>query len=56
MAMNHEEERMETAHRNCQSCGMPLSRDEQGGGSNADGSKSRVYCSHCYQGGRFRLS
>ena len=46
---------METAYQNCQSCGMPLSRDEKGGGTNADGSKSQVYCSHCYQGGRFTL-
>jgi hypothetical protein len=41
--------------KNCQSCGMPLSRDEQGGGTEADGSKSTMYCSHCYQGGRFTL-
>lgn len=37
----------------CQSCGMPLSRDEQGGGTNADGSRSTEYCSHCYQRGQF---
>ena len=41
--------------KNCQSCGMPLSRDEKGGGTNADGSKSAVYCSHCWEGGRFTL-
>jgi hypothetical protein len=41
--------------KNCQSCGMPLSRDERGGGTNADGSKSDRYCSHCYEGGRFTL-
>jgi hypothetical protein len=34
---------------------MPLARDEGGGGTNADGSKSRMYCSHCYQAGRFTL-
>jgi hypothetical protein len=39
----------------CQSCGMPLSRDEQGGGTEADGSKSTEYCSHCYQGGAFTM-
>jgi Putative zinc ribbon domain len=39
----------------CQSCGMPLKRDEHGGGSNADGSKSTTYCSHCYQEGQFVL-
>jgi hypothetical protein len=41
--------------KNCQSCGMPLSRDEHGGGTNADGSRSRMYCSHCYEAGRFTL-
>jgi hypothetical protein len=34
---------------------MPLSRDAEGGGTNADGSKSTTYCSHCYQRGRFTL-
>lgn len=43
------------ARANCQSCGMPLSRDPQGGGTNADGSKSALYCSHCFRGGRFVL-
>jgi hypothetical protein len=37
----------------CQSCGMPLSRDPRGGGTEADGSRSAEYCSHCYQNGRF---
>ena len=37
----------------CQSCGMPLSKDEKGGGTEADGRKSSQYCSHCYAGGRF---
>lgn len=32
---------------------MPMSRDTQGGGTNADGSKSAMYCSHCYQNGKF---
>jgi hypothetical protein len=32
---------------------MPLSRDVRGGGTNADGSPSTDYCSHCYQEGRF---
>jgi hypothetical protein len=46
---------MKNAYKNCQSCGMPLKRDEQGGGTNTDGSKSTVYCSHCYQRGQFTL-
>lgn len=36
----------------CQSCGMPLSKDPQGGGSEADGGKSTVYCSLCYGEGK----
>ncbi len=42
-------------YQNCQSCGMPMRRDEKGGGTNADGSKSGMYCSHCYEAGRFKL-
>ena len=41
------------ANKICQSCGMPLSKDPQGGGTNADGTKSQLYCSYCYQNGRF---
>ena len=37
----------------CQSCGMPLSKDAGGGGTNADGSKNPEYCSNCYQKGAF---
>ena len=37
----------------CQSCGMPLSKDPSEGGTNADGSISTEYCSHCYQAGKF---
>jgi hypothetical protein len=37
----------------CQSCGMPLARDEKGGGTEADGRTSTEYCSHCYQRGAF---
>lgn len=44
---------MEKQYKNCQSCGMPLKRDEQGGGTNADGSKSTMYCSLCYENGKF---
>jgi hypothetical protein len=34
---------------------MPMKRDEKGGGTNADGSLSTMYCSHCYQNGQFVL-
>lgn len=37
----------------CQSCGMPLSKDEMGGGTEADGRVSTEYCSHCYWEGAF---
>lgn len=37
----------------CQSCGMPLSKDRNGGGSERDGSRSADYCSNCYQDGAF---
>jgi Putative zinc ribbon domain len=37
----------------CQSCGMPLSKDPEGGGSERDGGRSGEYCSHCYRDGEF---
>lgn len=37
----------------CQSCAMPLKHDPQGGGTEADGTKSPMYCSYCYQAGKF---
>jgi hypothetical protein len=37
----------------CQSCGMPLSKDERGGGTEANGALSTEYCSHCYLDGHF---
>ena len=42
-----------TKYKYCQSCGMPLKKDSQGGGTEADGTLSRQYCSHCYHGGHF---
>lgn len=44
---------METRYKDCQSCGVPLSRDDRKGGTNADGTRSRVYCSRCFVYGRF---
>lgn len=38
----------------CQSCGMPLSKDPKGGGSEIDGGRSKVYCSLCYENGAFK--
>ncbi len=37
----------------CQSCGYPLAKDKNGGGTNADGSISGIYCSMCYKDGQF---
>ena len=37
----------------CQSCGFPLKKDKQGGGTEADGSMSKKYCSMCYEHGKF---
>ena len=37
----------------CQSCGMPFSKDPQGGGTNVDGSLSNEYCSYCFVKGKF---
>lgn len=45
---------MEKKNTICQSCGMPMSKDPQGGGKNADGSLNTIYCSYCYDNGEFR--
>jgi hypothetical protein len=44
---------MTAAYKNCQSCGMPLKKDPQGGATEKDGSKNVKYCSRCYQAGAF---
>ncbi|MBU0672158.1 MAG: zinc ribbon domain-containing protein [Candidatus Margulisbacteria bacterium] len=36
----------------CQSCSMPLRREEDLG-TNADGSKNQEYCHFCYKDGKF---
>lgn len=46
---------MNEAYKSCQRCGMPMKRDEKGGGTNADGTRSTMYCSHCYENGQFVL-
>ncbi|HQQ93402.1 MAG TPA: zinc ribbon domain-containing protein [Bacteroidia bacterium] len=45
---------MEKVYKVCQSCGMPLKKDPKGGGTNADASKSTMYCSYCYESGKFK--
>lgn len=37
----------------CQSCGYPMSKDKNGGGTEKDGSINKMYCSMCYQNGQF---
>lgn len=37
----------------CQSCGLPFDKVKDGPGTNADGSKSTLYCSYCYKDGKF---
>lgn len=44
---------MATMNDFCQSCSMPMAKDPQRGGTNADGSKSKMYCSYCFQNGKF---
>lgn len=36
----------------CQSCGMPMEKDEHFG-TNAEGGKNEEYCTYCYQKGQF---
>jgi hypothetical protein len=36
----------------CQSCGMPMQKDEDFG-KNTDGIKNEEYCFHCFQDGKF---
>ncbi len=33
---------------------MPMSKDTGGGGTEANGERTRTYCSHCYKRGRFQ--
>lgn len=44
---------MSKVYKNCQSCAMPLNKDPKKGGTNADGSISTMYCSYCYENGKF---
>jgi len=43
----------EKKYSSCQSCGLPFDKDPGKGGTEADGSKSRMYCSYCYREGLF---
>lgn len=37
----------------CQSCGFPMNKDPQGGGTEKDGTINKKYCYMCYKGGGF---
>ncbi|MBS1779912.1 MAG: zinc ribbon domain-containing protein [Bacteroidetes bacterium] len=45
---------MSKTYKNCQSCGMPLAKSPNGGGTNEDGSISTMYCAYCYENGKFK--
>jgi len=45
---------MENEQKICQSCGMPMTSD-QDFGTNTDGSKNEEYCIHCFENGTFTL-
>jgi len=45
---------MEKAYSNCQSCGMPLKKSPNGGGTTADGTTSVTYCAFCFENGQFK--
>jgi len=47
---------MSTPNKFCQSCGMPMKKDPQGGGTDANGTKNEKYCSYCYQNGEFTFT
>jgi len=44
---------MNQEYKNCQSCGMPLKKSPNGGGTNLDGSINLMYCALCYENGKF---
>jgi hypothetical protein len=44
---------MSKKYKNCQSCGMPLKKDNNGGGSESNGTINTMYCSFCYSDGKF---
>lgn len=38
----------------CQSCGMPMEMDPKGSGTEVDNTMSELYCSYCYEKGKFK--
>lgn len=52
-SLNRKRNKMERHNQICQSCGMPLDKDPNKGGTNADNSISDKYCSFCLKDGKF---
>ena len=52
--MNKLKRQWELEKQRCQSCGMPICFDPEGGGTEADGSRSQEFCSFCYASGAFK--
>jgi len=44
---------MKKKNKICQSCGMPIKKDPEGGGMEKDGSESWKFCHWCYKNGEF---
>jgi len=44
---------MDQEFKKCQSCGMPLKKSPNGGGTNANKTISKMYCAFCYENGKF---
>jgi hypothetical protein len=40
----------------CQSCGMPMEKDPEHGGTNEDSTRNAIYCSYCFTHGKFNDS
>ena len=41
-------------YKNCQSCGMPLKKSPNGGGTNKDKTINDMYCAYCFEDGEFK--
>jgi hypothetical protein len=44
---------MTKTYKSCQSCAIPFKFAPENGGTEADGTKSTMYCSYCYKDGQF---
>lgn len=44
---------MSSNNTRCQSCSLKMNDDLLGGGTEVDGSRSKLYCSRCFEDGQF---